>query len=183
MLVLCPLYVYYLPYIILQLSCLGQYFLYHALFFLSLEYCHATGDGDAYALAFVPYLLAFFAGSGKNPNYSIEFFKLTILLATVSEEERERILFDRWVNTRGGRYGNIPIDKHVEHVNRVIKRLVKKIGVGAKTLSLILRISRSADVIEMITDAVKQLLRLSSPNRHKRALYEVTCNVKPLLNI
>ena len=68
-------------------------------------------------------LMLIFPSTGKT-KYSIEALVLEIQVQLLPDRLRHQLLYSRFVNTRGKLGKNIPIDLHLEHVNRLVKASV-----------------------------------------------------------
>ena len=117
-----------------------------------LEFCDAIkeGDGDR-MLRCWRYLLPIFRGSGRK-NYSIE---VLILLCQngyyLSPQLSSQLLWSRTVNIHGLPGRNIPGDLHIEHLNRVAKECIVRLG-ASKTPKAITRVGRAIGTIAPVLD-------------------------------
>lgn len=93
-------------------------------FYLTYKDAIKEGDGER-VLECWRYLLPVFHNSGRR-NYSNE--ALNFLCQYHHElppQQAEQLLYSRFVNTKGVKGRNIPLDLHQEHLNRVCKDCVK----------------------------------------------------------
>ena len=93
------------------------------------EFCDAIHEGDGNRLErCYKFLTAYFFNTGHN-KYAIECFRYmcAVKIQDVSTpEQAAQVKWSRFVNTRGKKGCNIPTDLHMEHLNRVVKRLGSK---------------------------------------------------------
>ena len=59
------------------------------------------------------------------------------------------VLWDRFVNTKGGIGRNIPCDQHNEHINKLIKHIITSMG-GNLTEEALRRAARSVSTLEAL---------------------------------
>ena len=65
----------------------------------------------------------------KHKNYQLEaFYILAQVSAAASTSIAHQLTWSRVVNTSGGKGKNIPLDLHMEHLNRVVKDHVATLG-------------------------------------------------------
>ena len=61
--------------------------------------------------------------------YALEALRLQLQVkAVLSPELAQHILWDRFINTKGGVGRNIPCDLHNEHVNKLLKHVIVNMG-------------------------------------------------------
>ena len=62
--------------------------------------------------------------------YALEAFHTLALVELIAPPHiKQQIVWSRVVNSRGGAGNNIPVDLHMEHLNRLLKDMI--IGIGA----------------------------------------------------
>ena len=98
------------------------------------------------------YLLPIFVNSGRK-NYSIE----ALLLLCQHEyllppQQAKRLLYSRFVNTRGIQGRNIPADLHNEHLNKACKNAIGGLGSNLST-ERIQMVGRSLGTLVPILDS------------------------------
>ena len=104
-------------------------------FYLAYKDAIKEGDGQR-VLECWQYSLPVFHNSARR-NYSNEAFHLVCqYYYELSPQQAEQLLYSRFVNTKGVRGRNIPLDLHQEHLNRLCKDCVKGLG-SNKTKSAI----------------------------------------------
>ena len=90
------------------------------LFFMQLEDAIAEADGGR-ILQCWKYLLLFYYSSRK-PNYSIEALRMLMQYHyLLPARQAQQLIWSRCVNTHGRLGKNIPMDLHMEHLNRAVK--------------------------------------------------------------
>ena len=82
--------------------------------------------------------------------YTLETFHTLVLVELVAPPHiRQQIVWSRVVNSRGGAGNNIPVDLHMEHLNRLLKDMI--VGIGANiSESAIVQSSKSLDGINSL---------------------------------
>lgn len=114
------------------------------------------GDGERLLRVWTFLLLVFRAV--KKIKYSFEGITLLIQAkVTLPPRLREQLLFSRFINTRGIAGANIPIDLHVEHVNRIVKSAVHSQSSNLSPASII----RTSRCTGSVTNVVEQFDRIS----------------------
>ena len=94
------------------------------------------GDGDRFRMYWKFLLIAF--KSSRNYNYANEAVNLLVAERyLLSKRKAAQLLWSRTVNTRGIPGGNIPMDLHMEHLNRRLKTIISRKGanVGEKAIT------------------------------------------------
>ena len=118
-----------------------------------LEYDDAIKEGDVERVFRCwKYLLPIFVNSGRK-NYSIE----ALLLLCQHEyllppQQAKRLLYSRFVNTRGIQGRNIPADLHNEHLNKACKNAIGGLGSNLST-ERIQMVGRSLGTLVPILDS------------------------------
>ena len=86
----------------------------------------------------------------NNRKYALESLRLQMQVkAILSPHLAQHIMWDRFINTRGGTGRNIPCDLHNEHVNRLIKYTITCMG-GNMTEEALQRAARSVSTLESL---------------------------------
>lgn len=108
----------------------------------------AEGDGDrAYRCwrLFLPHFLVH-----NQRKYALEALRLQFQVhAVLSPHLAHHILWDRFINTRGGKGRNIPCDLHNEHMNKLIKHVITNMG-GNMTDDALKRSARSVSTLQAL---------------------------------
>lgn len=119
-------------------------------FYLAYKDAIKEGDGQC-VLECWQYLLPVFHNSGRR-NYSNEALHLLCQYHhELSPQQAEQLLYSRFVNTRGVRGRNIPLDLHQEHLNRLCKDCVKGLG-SNKTKPVIVRCSKALGTLNELLE-------------------------------
>ncbi len=108
----------------------------------------AEGDGERVYRCWRLFLPHF--KTTNHPKYALEALRLQFQVKAVSSPQlAHQLLWDRFVNTRGGLGHNIPCDLYNEHVNKVIKHNIVNMGSNLTENSL-QRAARSVSTLQAI---------------------------------
>ena len=107
------------------------------------------GDGDR-ILRYWRLMMLLFKKKSKH-NYAKEGLILLHQAVILTACERGQLLRSRTVNTHGRIGCNIPMDLHMEHLNRRLKRILHGLGSNI-TQTAISRASRSIHIVEHICE-------------------------------
>lgn len=141
------------------------------------------GDGDR-IVRYWRLLMLLFKKQSKH-NYAKESLFLLHQAVALTARERGQLLWSRTVNTHGRIGCNIPMDLHMEHLNRRLKRVLRGLGSNI-TQTAISRASRSIHIVESICELFdpQQGLAQESQAHHrpsfKRDLDRVLEEILPL---
>lgn len=95
------------------------------------------------------YLLPIFHNSGRR-NYSNEALNfLCQCYHDLPPQQAEQMLYSRFVNTKGVKGRNIPLDLHQEHLNRLCKDCVKGLRFN-KTKDAIVRCGKALGTLNTV---------------------------------
>jgi len=87
----------------------------------------AEGDGERVIRCwrlFLPH----FQASGRT-KYSLAAFNVQLQTkVTLSPNDAHQVMWHRFVNSRGGMGNNIPCDLYNEHINRLVKHIIRNMG-------------------------------------------------------
>ena len=87
----------------------------------------AEGDGDRVYNCWRFFLPHFMTSNCQK--YALEALRLQLQVkAVLSPELAQHILWDRFINTKGGVGRNIPCDLHNEHVNKLLRHVIVNMG-------------------------------------------------------
>lgn len=90
----------------------------------------------------------------QRRKYALEALRLQMQVqAVVSPHLAHHILWDHFINTRGGAGRNIPCDLHNEHVNKLINHIITNMG-GNTTEEALSRAARSITTLELLCNKV-----------------------------
>ena len=97
------------------------------LFFMQFEDAIAEADGGRIRQCW-KYLLLFYYSSRK-PNYIIEALRMLMQYHyLLPARQAQQLIWSRCVNTHGRLGKNIPMDLHMEHLNRTVKSHIDALG-------------------------------------------------------
>lgn len=139
------------------------------------------GDGDRFKVYWKFLLITF--KSSRNYNYAKE--AVNLLLAEkylLSERKAAQLLWSRTVNTRGIPGGNIPMDLHMEHLNRRLKTIISRKGanVGKKATT---KAGKCVRVIEKVCDAFTAQTTGQCTPSDKHSYPSFTKDFQKILNV
>ena len=126
------------------------------------------GDGPRIICCWKVFLLYFQYANHKD--YRIEAFRLLAdINASASPRIAHQLLWSGGVNVHGGKGNNVPLDLHMEHLNRIIKDHVANLGPNVARKSII-QCSKSLSGIMKVLENVDTQLEVKPPStRHSRA--------------
>ena len=131
-------------------------------FYLAFKDAIKEGDGKQ-VLDCWHYLLPIFFNSGRR-NYTYEaFLFLCQHYHDLPSQQAEQMLYSRFVNTKGVRGRNIPLDLHQEHLSKLCKDCVKGLG-SNKTKESIIRCSKGLGVLQEMLDNFDDHSSVSTPS-------------------
>lgn len=138
------------------------------------------GDGDRVIRYWRFFLLLF--KSTRKQNYSVEAARLLIRDCLLSPRLQAQNRFSRFVNTQGRPGANIPLDLHMEHLNRVVKDTLSHMGSNITDKSID-RAGRSvgvvANVCSSFTKPVSGSHKPPSCERDLKAMVKCLDEVNP----
>ena len=106
------------------------------------------GDGER-ILRYWKFLFVIFTSTNKR-NYAKE--AVIFLLQyyyLLSDRQKEQLLWNRCINTRGYQDANIPCDLHIEHLNRRLKIMMRKLGANIRSKS-IEKAGRTIEIVQHV---------------------------------
>lgn len=138
------------------------------LLFLKFQDVMKEGDGVRILHCWKVFLKYFFYARHKN--YQLEAFHLLAQVsATASRRIAHQLMWSHVVNTRGGKGKNIPLDLHMEHLNRAVKDNVATLGANVDESS-ILQCGRSLKGLMDTCSNFDAQLKIGQPHSsHTRA--------------
>lgn len=133
---------------------------------LLLEFRDAIHEGDGGRILRCWKLLMLYFRFAGHTKYALEAFLLTAKVSGVTSPRlQKQILWSRVVNSKGGSGRNIPIDLHMEHLNRLLKDVI--IGLGANiSESSIVSASRSLNALVSLTTSFDEQLGIHQESTH-----------------
>ena len=128
---------------------------------LYVEYTDAIKEGDGQRVHRCwKFMFPLFKISGRK-NYTIEAFTMLFSHAfLLSSRQAEQLLWCRFINTTGRPGRNIPMDLHMEHLNRVCKDAICSLGAN-KTQMAIKRIGKCISVLKAVADNFDEQTRVN----------------------
>lgn len=119
---------------------------------LLLEFKDAIREGDGLRILRCWKVFLMYFTYARHKNYQHEaFHTLSLVSATASPRIASQITWGRVVNVNGGVGHNVPLDLHMEHLNRTVKDYVASLGANVAERS-ILQCGKSVGGIKTITD-------------------------------
>ena len=117
---------------------------------LVLEFTDGWAEGDGERAYRCWRLLLPHFKAANHTKYALEALRLQFhVKAVLSPQLAQQILWDRFVNTRGGMGRNIPCDLYNEHVNKLLKHIIASMGANLTAGSL-QRAARSVSTLQTI---------------------------------
>ena len=135
----------------------------------------------------------FDAGDSSSPffraaqctNYACEAFNLLYQhLYALSPRLSNQMMWSRFINVHGRPGRNIPLDLHMEHLNRLAKDAIKNLG-SNKTVGGVTRVGRCVGTLSNVLDQFdKENVIHSGSSRYKkvRATKDIAAAVEKLVN-
>ena len=154
-----------------QLLRMGSFFM---------EFADAMREGDgSRVLRCWKYMVVIFSASG-NRYYACEAANLLLQYNfTMSPRQSAQLLWSRFVNTQGLPGKNIPVDLHMEHLNKIAKEAINFLG-SNKSEKAIQRVGKAIGTLSPVLnnfDSVNKVASTSSrqnkPNARKDILIVV----------
>ena len=144
----------------------------------------AEGDGERMVRCWRLLLPQFKATNRRK--YALEALRLQFQIqATLSPHLAHHLVWDRFINTHGGIGRNIPCDLHNEHINKVVKSIMKDQGSNI-TESALQRAARSVTTLKQIQvrfDAESEVPIVTSSHSTKSEEQDVAKVVSSILKL
>lgn len=164
----------------------------------------AEGDGERIFRCW-RLLLPHFKASGRT-KYSLEALRIQLQVkALLSPQLAHQVLWDRFVNIKGGEGNNIPCDLYNEHINKLVKKIILGMGPNlteralqraARSVSSIYAICKRydnesgvpvqttahstkpdvIDVSKVVKSVITNHILHVNPSRHHRAFSKIKLN-------
>ena len=94
-----------------------------------LEFKDATREGDGIRILWCWKVLLMYYRMANHTNYASEAFHfIAQVTATASPRVAIQLLWGQVVNTKGKEGHNVPVDLHMEHLNRTVKEYIAGVG-------------------------------------------------------
>lgn len=151
------------------------------------NFCDAVSEGDGQRIIRCwKFFLLFLKMDGQRScKYALE--GLTIMCqinAFLSPRDAHRLIWNRSVKAKSGMGGNIPLDLALEHYNRVLKEVIKKMGPNASNEKAVNRFCKAIGVTKQLMDNFDldcQLLKRSGHHVAKKAIGDLKKVVEELV--
>ena len=119
---------------------------------LMLEFRDGIREGDGERILRCWKFMLLYFRHFNHYKYALEAFHTLALVNLVAPPHvQQQIIWSRVVNSRGGAGNNIPVDLHMEHLNRLLKNMI--IGIGANiSEQAIIQASKSLDGMKSICE-------------------------------
>ena len=125
----------------------------------------AEGDGTRILICWKVFMLHFYDDSTRS-KYAFEAIRLLIQKEILPPHLSHDLVWNRFVNSHGGCGRNIPCDLFNEHVNKVIKDIIKNMGPNL-TEAALQRAARSVSAVKAICSQFDILSHVpASTSRH-----------------
>ena len=149
-----------------------------------LEFRDAIKEGDGVrVLRCWKYMIPIFSASG-NTNYACEATNLVLQhMYTLSPRLSAQLLWSRFVNVHGRPGKNIPVDLHMEHLNKIAKGAIRFQGSNTSEKA-ITHVGRAIGTLAPLLDnfdEMNQVLKYSSGQKRPTALKDIEIVVNELI--
>ena len=133
---------------------------------LLLEFRDAIHEGDGErVLRCWKFLMLYFRAAGHT-KYALEAFTFFAKVNGVTSPRlQQQLLWSRFVNSKGGSGKNIPIDLHMEHLNRMLKDVITGLGANISESS-IMNASKSLNAIVSLSESFDAQLGIHQASIH-----------------
>lgn len=113
----------------------------------------SEGDGQR-TIRCWKFFLMFLKGDGQRScKYALEGLHIMCqIYALLSPREAHRLVWNRSVKAKHGIGGNIPLDLALEHFSRVLKQLIKNMGLNASNEKAVNRFAKAIGVTKQLMD-------------------------------
>jgi len=127
----------------------------------------AVKEGDGQRLYEIYKLTLLIYKAKKHPKYAyVNLLHLVKISAVLPEFEAERLKWNRFVNTHGGKACNIPLDLRKEHQNHLLKVLWRALGPNLNENNAA-RLAGTLDLVEVIMHSVDEDCNLTSRSSYR----------------
>ena len=104
----------------------------YGMLYLNFSDAISEGDGLRILRCWKFFLMFLKADGARSRKYAIEGLHLiSKYYAILSPRDAHRLIWNRFIKAKPGLGGNIPLDLALEHYNRVLKEVIKKMGPNA----------------------------------------------------
>jgi hypothetical protein len=122
---------------------------------LYLNFCDAVSEGDGLRIlrCWKFFLMFLKADGARSRKYAVEgLHLLSQYYAILSPRDAHRLIWNRFIKAKHGLGGNIPLDLALEHYNRVLKEVIKKMGPNASNQKAVNRFCKCISVTKELID-------------------------------
>ncbi len=140
----------------------GKKFLGLGCFYLEFSDALKEGDGKR-ILRCWRYLLPIFKSSGRK-NYNIDVLCMLCQFEfELPPRQAQELIWNRCVNTHNAPGRNIPRDLHQEHLNRIVKDVIRRLNMN-KTDNMILKLGKFIRMISPLLDNFDECNNVKKPS-------------------
>jgi len=131
------------------------------------------GDGERVMRQYKYFLLYCRADDSHSTKYALEIlYQFFLVYALLSERDRERFVWNRFVNNHSEKGANIPLDEDMEHSNNFVKQGIRNLGPNLSE-SAISRVCKAANATRpMLGKLDSSLKRETRSGKHPEASAE-----------
>lgn len=143
------------------------------LFFMNFLDAVSEGDGQRVMRQYKYFMLMCKADSSHSYKYALEcLYQLFLVKSLLTPRDSERFVWNRSVNTLGGKGKNIAMDLDMEHSNRFIKQAIKNMGPNV-TEKAVARVCHAEGATRTLIDTIDQDIdKVSRSGRHAHSSTE-----------
>lgn len=129
----------------------------YGMLFLNFSDAISEGDGLRILRCWKFFLMFLKVDGASSRKYALEGLHLiSQVYAILSPRDAHRLIWNRFVKSKYGMGGNIPLDLALEHYNRVLKEVIKKMGPNASNETAITRFCKCISVNKQLMDNFDQ---------------------------
>ena len=137
----------------------------------------SEGDGERMVRCW-KLLMPHFKAAG-HPKYALEALRLQMQVnATLSPNLAHQVMWNRFVNVKGGLGRNIPCDLHNEHINKLLKHAITNMGSNLTDVAL----HRAAQCITSL-DSISSTFDAQSGVPHCTSAHSTQSDVKDVKKV
>ena len=149
---------------------------------LVIEIRDAWAEGDGERMIRCWHLLLPHFKVADRRKYALEALQLQFQMqATLSPHQAHQLMWNRFINTNGGLGHNIPCDLHNEHVNKLVKSIIKNQGSNFTEVAL-QRAARSVTTLESICHQFDQQANIP-PVTHSHSSKSIEKDVEKVMGV
>ncbi len=125
----------------------------YGMLFLNFSDAITEGDGLRILRCWKFFLMFLKANGASSCKYALEGMHLiSQVYAILSPRDAHRLIWNRFVKAKPGVGGNIPLYLALEHFNRVLKEVIRKMGPNASNQNAVNRFCKSITVTKQLMD-------------------------------